>query len=250
MKPADVRRLGAATAAPGNDPRIWAACARIEKDGVQWHPKFGWVLDVETYGSRVDSENDIPSRVAGSARGNGTGEFLPPEEGQEVLLSICGGSLEENPVVAGYCTNADSAAPTEIHGMPINGDSAASSESEVSPFDTEIKVSKFSRREQYAGRREVWSSSDREQVASKKAIVCDDVRLGGDDAGEQYVLGNSHNTALLAALDAIAEQVSVLSGLVIDPSQTGAQGLVKMKAALEIQKQLIQKALSEKIRGE
>lgn len=253
-RPPDVRRMGAAMSRPGNDPRIWSCCARVESEGVRWHPTLGWVVDVETYGSRVDGETDVTARMMSAAGGDGTGEYLPVEVGAEVVLQICGGSLEENPVILGYCTNSvDATAPTEVHGLPIDGERETSSEFRVSPFDTEIKVSKWNRREQFDGAFERRSQKSRVEATEKAALVAPSVLLGGDSATEPYVLGNSHNTALVAAIEAIELHLTTLttalagllpSGVVVNSS------LGQMKQTLTAQKQAIKQALSQKIKGE
>lgn len=135
----DAERLRELVTGPGTDSRFWVSCGRVAEDGARWDNELGPVVDVELYGGESEGV-EVTCRVAAPVTGDGFGEFVPIQDGEEVLVAIPDGDPEAGPVVIGYMSNA---------GSPVFGDVAGLSPGD--PLGLELKRSPYGRAEQYDG---------------------------------------------------------------------------------------------------
>lgn len=105
----DLRSIAEGMSTPGIDPRQWVSYGLVEsEDPVEFDDELGPLVNVRLQPSNVA----VRCRVAGQVAGNGEAEYSPFIAGDEVLVTMPGGS-ERNCVITGRLCNGLDKFPAE-----------------------------------------------------------------------------------------------------------------------------------------
>jgi len=122
----DVAAMREAVKGPGVDTRMWLAMGTVVAGTADKHPvrftdedgnalPHGVLVDVKLH----PSGTEVPCRVMGRTAGNGTGEYHPFVDGDEVLVAVPGGDERSGCVIMGRANQALDVFPTTVAGMDV-----------------------------------------------------------------------------------------------------------------------------------
>ena len=234
----DVHRIGAAAAAPGNDPRVWVSGARVleDDDAIRWDPQLGMIADVELVGGPLDGTGPIPARVRGAFVGDGAILSHPLAAGSFVVVSFPGGDPNELATIDGLLFADGASPPTEVNGETIDRELLERAHVLVTPHDVEIQA-----------------GNARLQVGELVAVA-ESIALADEGATQPFVRGADFRDALGSFLEARST-----AGLALVPPGppatpvTAAQAsafATAVQTAVEVLQAAANAYLSQRIAGE
>lgn len=126
----DAQRLGALVSRPGIDPRMWISLCVVDKVVVESADgpdgSGGVFADVHIMSTAtLDDQGNVVAqketvRLATEYAGNGIGLFLPPAEGDEVLVAWADGDPDHGGIIIGRPWSASDPPPSQAVNNPTD----------------------------------------------------------------------------------------------------------------------------------
>lgn len=167
----DLGRLIAGVRGPGLDTRVWLSLAYADGDSAT--EEGGQFVEVVL----LPTGERLTARVASEYTGNGYGSSAKVYDKDELLVAVPRGNPAEGAVVVRRLWNARHKTPAQARA------------NEAEDVTTIIRKDKHFRLETSGSGKSYFKSGDTSIVEAPK------VRLGGEDATEQLVLGNTYKGA-------------------------------------------------------